>query len=185
MGKQSILHGKLTVSGRETNCFSWETQTETASFGVQDHQNGMPIPHPLRQGHAYSVFYLKNNVICKTHRFRMQNCHFWNAKLPLLECKTATFRTQNAPFWNAKRTVLEITPVCLGMQTVSNWIFESTLSSHNQSRTFFIFSVNSLLSLYQFFVISLLNHWCLSVERPLYICTRVPFIYCLHHRCGL
>ena len=29
----------------------------------------------------------------------MQNCHFWNAKLALLECKTATFRKQGAPEW--------------------------------------------------------------------------------------
>ena len=37
----------------------------------------------------------------------LQNCHFWSAKLPLLECKTATFGVQNCHFWNAKRTVLE------------------------------------------------------------------------------
>ena len=44
---------------------------------------------------------------CTCQSVVLQNCHFWSAKLPLLECKTHHFGMQNAPFWNAKRTVLE------------------------------------------------------------------------------
>ena len=38
---------------------------------------------------------------------KLQNWHFYIAKLALLECKTHHFGMQNAPFWNAKRTILE------------------------------------------------------------------------------
>ena len=34
------------------------------------------------------------------------------AKLPLLECKTATFGMQNCHFWNAKLPLLETAPNC-------------------------------------------------------------------------
>ena len=35
---------------------------------------------------------------CKTHHFALQNWHFWNAKLAVLERKTGTFGMQSAPF---------------------------------------------------------------------------------------
>ena len=45
-----ILHENVLYSARETNRFSWEIQTETVSFGVQRHRNGMLIPYVPHQG---------------------------------------------------------------------------------------------------------------------------------------
>ena len=64
--------------------------------------------------HAISGIFVS---FCKTGSFRVQNCHFWSAKLPLLECKTGTFGTQNCHFWNAKVAVLEIEVICFGFYT--------------------------------------------------------------------
>ena len=44
---------------------------------------------------------------CKTATFALQNCHFWNAKLPLLERKTGSFRKRPNLLWNANSIQLD------------------------------------------------------------------------------
>ena len=44
---------------------------------------------------------------CKTHHFALQNWHFWNAKLALLERKTHRFRNHPHLLWDANSIQLD------------------------------------------------------------------------------
>ena len=74
-------------------------------FLAEEALNIMPIGPKrrcisMRYALPFRAFFVSIPIkpFSKTATFALQNCHFWVAKLPLLECKTHRFGMQNAPF---------------------------------------------------------------------------------------
>ncbi len=64
-------------------------------------RNGTAYQQDMQCRFGLFLVYLPQIVIakrtilhCKTHHFALQNWHYWNAKLALLECKTGTIGIQ-------------------------------------------------------------------------------------------